>query len=699
MNQLYSSLLKKYFLLILLLILLTLSGFTQTPVTNIFTSTRSATSSSYTVGTDTYNWGQGNDVYLDSLEISGLYFGIAPDVYQKTIQFKRVDNTISSGDRCQIFVEEGISITDFKGSYPANANGDCSMITALSEPIVNRGALDVFHNIDDGGVEYANNIERLDVLIKGMVAPSVALIDEVGFLATEKNGNNDFKVAAIMSLDANGDPASYGSLITIDGPSDFGMLGSTYSLRLLKNLPNSPHGLPEGFYTSTEQIGYTFISFQDLGLDVGEKIYGISFFGSDVSTASHTLTDPSTFPTNTEEGADIHGGLGSIFHTANISLEDLFDNDVDGIADKNDLDDDNDGIPDLDECNGTFYLDGTHIASNYTSTHFSSLASNIQYNIALKNGITFNTGIGPNLSNFDSGKPSPYNGSQTHLWLEVNTDKNVLDHGTFTITFPGMTVNPTISFSDLSSNTTAPKWSLSLISLNPETSMNLLYTDGDFLIAGDTIRASENSSTNGTGVITFTGIVQELKFKLGHYSESNQDGPVKFAVNIGYTLCPDIDSDGVANMYDLDADNDGIYDVNEAGHSASDAGGDGRIDGVSSLFGTNGLFDALETAADNGILNYSFADSEYTPDGTFDPYDFDSDGDGCFDVFEAGHEDANADGLLGDAPLSVDANGKVTGTGDGYTGTDPIVRNKNIISVSCAKAAAVNPQTRLSVKE
>ena len=35
--------------------------------------------------------------------------------------------------------------------------------------------------------------------------------------------------------------------------------------------------------------------------------------------------------------------------------------------------------------------------------------------------------------------------------------------------------------------------------------------------------------------------------------------------------------------------------------------------------------------------------------------DLDADGDGCFDVTEAGFTDVNGDGTLGDAPLTVDA--------------------------------------------
>ena len=89
---------------------------------------------------------------------------------------------------------------------------------------------------------------------------------------------------------------------------------------------------------------------------------------------------------------------------------------------------------------------------------------------------------------------------------------------------------------------------------------------------------------------------------------------------------PDTDGDGVADVCDLDDDNDGILDTVE---------GSGNSDG-------------------DGLINSS---------------DLDSDGDGCNDVIEAGHDDADNDGILGSSPVTVDANGQVTGQG-GYTGTN-----------------------------
>nr|WP_315211039.1 T9SS type B sorting domain-containing protein [uncultured Flavobacterium sp.] len=121
----------------------------------------------------------------------------------------------------------------------------------------------------------------------------------------------------------------------------------------------------------------------------------------------------------------------------------------------------------------------------------------------------------------------------------------------------------------------------------------------------------------------------------------------------------------VYDLLDLDSDNDGIFDIIESGNTTViDANNDGIIDGLPTAFGTNGLFDGLETSPDSGKLNYTISDAD--SDGTFNYIDLDSDNDVCFDVIEAGFNDPNNDGILGNNPVTVNAKGTVT-SGVGYT--------------------------------
>ena len=103
----------------------------------------------------------------------------------------------------------------------------------------------------------------------------------------------------------------------------------------------------------------------------------------------------------------------------------------------------------------------------------------------------------------------------------------------------------------------------------------------------------------------------------------------------------DNDWDGVTNQLDLDVDNDGIYDAVEAGHNQTHT--NGVVDGP---YGLNGLADSVETALDNGVINYVVNNT----DGTTGPdyMDTDSDDDGCSDANEA-YNNPNSD--QGDNPF------------------------------------------------
>ena len=122
----------------------------------------------------------------------------------------------------------------------------------------------------------------------------------------------------------------------------------------------------------------------------------------------------------------------------------------------------------------------------------------------------------------------------------------------------------------------------------------------------------------------------------------------------------DQDGDGVPNSLDLDSDNDGILDSHEAGHAAIDADANGVIDNSDTGSGNNGLYDGVETTPETGELNYTISDSESTPDNMNDPYELDSDGDGCFDVDEEIIGDGDDDGIAGTGTPSVDNDGLVT---------------------------------------
>jgi gliding motility-associated-like protein len=148
-------------------------------------------------------------------------------------------------------------------------------------------------------------------------------------------------------------------------------------------------------------------------------------------------------------------------------------------------------------------------------------------------------------------------------------------------------------------------------------------------------------------------------------TDTNLDG-LDNAFN-GITTGIDTDGDGIPNHLDVDSDNDGIYDLVEAGHGNLDANNDGILDNANaSTVGINGLLNGLETNIDAKILslNYTIADTD--ADTIFNFLELDADNDACFDVTEAGFTGTNL-GILVANPFAVSPNGKVINNTDGYT--------------------------------
>ncbi|SDX27519.1 gliding motility-associated C-terminal domain-containing protein [Lutibacter oricola] len=159
----------------------------------------------------------------------------------------------------------------------------------------------------------------------------------------------------------------------------------------------------------------------------------------------------------------------------------------------------------------------------------------------------------------------------------------------------------------------------------------------------------------------------------------------------------DTDADGVWDFYDLDSDNDGIYDVYESRSGLLDVNFDGVIDSVISTIGINGWDDNAETTPDIGVIGYTLNDLD--TDTVFSYIDFDSDGDNCSDVIEAGFSDGNNDNFLGDTPFTVNNDGVVNNASDGFTAPNSEYNTAGIITIITQPINTVSCNTLNSIFE
>lgn len=338
------------------------------------------------------------------------------------------------------------------------------------------------------------------------------------------------------------------------------------------------------------------------------------------------------------------------------------DTDGDGIADDCDIDDDNDGIPDTDEniCEGSsstaFQWTHNSVPRDEGEIRNPSLIFSLEDEVFGSGLEAYYPAASVRATGIDQSSLSAAIADNDFLEYVFTTQPGTLPHYISSSTY---TKNPWSASSEENYG-----YDLTIV-ISEDNFSTMEVLTAQYTV--DTVRTNGYSTENFDidHQYFFLKSNTQYQIRIYFYNKTTSSGfPANFDdFRVRTTACIqnlDIDGDGILNSLDLDSDNDGIFDLDEAGHTATDANADGIIDGASGAFGVNGLFDGVETVADNGIINYTLSDSESTSDGIYDSYETDADGDGCFDTEEENVSDTDADGIAGTGTPTVDINGLVT---------------------------------------
>ncbi|MEM6263044.1 MAG: T9SS type A sorting domain-containing protein [Bacteroidota bacterium] len=330
--------------------------------------------------------------------------------------------------------------------------------------------------------------------------------------------------------------------------------------------------------------------------------------------------------------------LGSQFYMSSIlatfSIETANDFDGDGIDDEFDLDDDNDGIPDLDEgylaCVSSPFTNGDFEEGPYPSSYTQTNEDNV-------NG--WETSAPDNkIEVWHTGFLSvPSQSGSYHV--EINSSHHAALFQTF-CTRPGAQISWSIWHRGRAGTDVAiVRMGNDLISATVQATMTTGNTawaqySGTYTVPpGQTVTyfICESVSTGG-GSITVGNFIDNM--------------------TVVETLSADTDLDGLADQMDLDADNDGISDILEAG--GTDADGNGIADNLTDTDG-DGLVDLFDNDNTDGPLvsgctlgtdcdlsNSTSSLLDTNGDGIQDEF-FDSDGDGIANFRDI---DADGDGIV-----------------------------------------------------
>lgn len=350
------------------------------------------------------------------------------------------------------------------------------------------------------------------------------------------------------------------------------------------------------------------------------------------------------------------------------------DTDGDGINDICDLDNDNDGILDSEEC-----LNSEELVNNGNFTNW------IFYNSWTGSGQSWN-------KNANRAYYAQWNGAGTATFYQtINVSPNILNTITFDVG----------AYADHSGESTL-EVKIDGVVYYTETSTQIAATNGG--------NSQDNNETLNmvSRSFSFTPTTSTVILSFDGSSPVNNHDLLYVDNVILGTGCGDLDGDGITDIYDLDSDGDGCFDALEGagGLDFSDLNGDGTISGSLDSNGvpiavsggqgkgssadytvTSGLCDDDGDGVDNANDKCPYFDDaiDSDNDGIPDGCDVDDDNDGVSDCDESTESVSNEFAWTMNTPAgNLEMDTDYTPEIDDWIldGTNTMVLNSPIFSVS-----------------
>ena len=182
---------------------------------------------------------------------------------------------------------------------------------------INIGIDNIFENTNSH--LHANNIERIDYIVPTGLRPGNQTdLDGTGVLVMDRGSGDPFKIAAILSLDASNQPASYGPPVAVSS-THFGptlLPASANYCALTKDPKFGTTGRPSS--PKSQNIAGVILTLSDLGVAIGQRIYGYSIVDVDVNVMN---TDWTTYPNDTDSTAVLDpASVFGFYKTAGVIL-------------------------------------------------------------------------------------------------------------------------------------------------------------------------------------------------------------------------------------------------------------------------------------------------------------------------------------------------------------------------------------------